>query len=115
MPETPRLPGGIDPGPSFRFDDLTGSRRSVLHVLKLMAQAALAGLSFRRPKPRGRYRFAMFPMHQTKYAQLAPFLDVLGSEPLFLLAPWPQPRIAIFNAFIQESGRPWVMLHEALP
>jgi hypothetical protein len=105
---------GIDPGPSVAFDDQCGTRRSFRAFLTLAKSAVLTSL---RPPPIeiGAHEAVFFPMHRTKYAQMAPLEEALPSPPLFLLAPWPIERMQSFNEFVLGSGRKHATLEIAFP
>jgi hypothetical protein len=113
MPNSPRFHPEVDTGPSFAFDDLCDTRRSVRRFLSLCARALLSPL---RPAPRLAPHVAVFfPMHQSKYEQMEPMEAALGSRPLFILVAWEQERFARFNEAVKSSGRDWVMLEPYLP
>ena len=105
---------GADISPQIEFDDLIGMRRGFLHFASLMKKAVLSSLRAARPA-KTRHEHVIFAMHRTKYAQLAPFANVLAGKPLYLLAPWSLERITEFNAYIQASDRDWQMLEPAFP
>jgi hypothetical protein len=105
---------GIDPGPSLAFDDQCGTRRSFRAFLTLAKRAVLTSL---RPPPLeiGAHEVVFFPMHHTKYAQMAPLEKALPSPPLFLLVPWALERIQKFNESVLGSDRHWTMLEMSFP
>jgi hypothetical protein len=112
--KTPRFPGGVDPGPSFAYDDQCGTRRSPRNFLSLCRQALLSPLRSRGPRP-APHDAVFFPMHHTKYAQLAPMEAALGSRPLFILAPWSPDRIRKFNEHVRSKGADWILLEAVFP
>jgi hypothetical protein len=113
MPISPRFHPEVDTAPSFAFDDLCGTRRSVCSFLFLCARVLLSPF---RPAPRlSRHSAVFFPMHQSKYQQMEPMEPALESRPLFILVPWEPERFARFNETVKTSGRDWVMLEPYFP
>jgi hypothetical protein len=108
-----RFFGGADIRSSLAYDDHLGTKRSLRYFLSLCKRAAMTMLAPRPAVPR--CRVAVFPMHRTKWTQIAPLAQAFGTDPLFILAAWKEERVDVFNRAIQAGKDPWVYFRPAYP